>query len=134
MMDETEATMLELTGGIGLKQRVQHPKVHERRGYWFIRYWYEEPLPNGLTRTTRKFRTIGPSRGEEAISKKQACVKRDLFLADLNSAPTRLETATGANVAVDPRAIIFGKLAERWRKDYVDNPKVKLATPTREKY
>ena len=31
-------------------------------------------------------------------------------------------------------AIIFGKLAELWRKDYVDNPKVKLATPTREKY
>jgi hypothetical protein len=47
-------------------------------------------LPDGSIKTTRKFHTIGPSRGENAILKKQA--------------------------------------------DYVDNPKVKLATPTREKY
>jgi integrase len=30
--------------------------------------------------------------------------------------------------------ILFGKLAELWRKDYVDNPMVNLAEPTREKY
>ena len=30
--------------------------------------------------------------------------------------------------------IIFGKLADLWRKDYVENPKVKLAQPTRDKY
>ena len=39
-----------------------------------------------------------------------------------------------AQQPIDVRAIIFGKLAEMWRNDYVDNPKVKLATPTREKY
>jgi integrase len=31
-------------------------------------------------------------------------------------------------------AILFGELAEMWRKDYVDNPKVRLAEPTRLKY
>ncbi len=39
-----------------------------------------------------------------------------------------------ASKPVEVTAIIFGKLAELWRKDYVDNPKVKLAAPTREKY
>jgi hypothetical protein len=31
-------------------------------------------------------------------------------------------------------AILFGELAEMWRRDYVDNPKVRLAEPTRLKY
>ena len=31
-------------------------------------------------------------------------------------------------------AIRFGELAEMWWKDYVDNPKVRLAEPTRLKY
>jgi integrase len=31
-------------------------------------------------------------------------------------------------------AIPFGELAEMWRKDYVDNPKIRLAKPTRLKY
>ena len=39
-----------------------------------------------------------------------------------------------ANQPIGVTAILFGKLAQMWRKDYVDNPKVKLATPTREKY
>lgn len=40
-----------------------------------------------------------------------------------------------ANKPLEVAAILFGKLAEMWRKDYyVDNPKVKLAIPTREKY
>ena len=39
-----------------------------------------------------------------------------------------------ASQPLEVTAIIFGKLAELWLKDYVDNPKVKLATPTREKY
>src|ERR1041385_1991575 len=31
-------------------------------------------------------------------------------------------------------AILFGDLAAMWSKDYVDNPKVRLAQPTRLKY
>src|ERR1035438_8009661 len=42
MMDVDRGTLLTLTGGVKLKQRVQHPKVHERKArgnyYWFFRY------------------------------------------------------------------------------------------------
>jgi integrase len=121
-----------------VKQRVQHPKVHERKDrgsfYWFFRYRHDELLPDGSIKTTRKFHTIGPSRGENAIPKKQAEIKRDAFLAELNAAPTRCEAVVVANQPIEIGAILFGKLAELWRKDYVDNEKVKLATPTREKY
>ena len=138
MITVNKGTLLSLTGGVELKQRVQHPKVHERidRGtyYWFFRYRHDELLPDGSIKTVRKFHTIGPSRGENAIGRKPAEIKRDLFLAELNAAPTRCEAAVVASQPIDVTAILFGKLAELWRKDYVDNPKVKLATPTREKY
>lgn len=137
-MAANKGTMLALTGGVRLKQRVQHPKVHERKDrdsyYWFFRYRHDELLPDGSIKTTRKFHTIGPSRGETATAKKQAERNRDIFLAELNAAPTRCEAAVIASQPVEVTAILFGKLAELWRKDYVDNPKVKLATPTREKY
>jgi hypothetical protein len=138
MMGVDRGTLLTLTGGVQLKQRVQHPKVHERKDrgsyYWFFRYRHDELLPSRSINTTRKFHTIGPSRGENAIAKKQAEAKRDAFLAELNPAPTRCEAAVVASQPVEVTAILFGKLAELWRKDYVDNPKMKLATPTREKY
>jgi integrase len=138
MMAENRGTLLSLTGGVRLKQRVQHPKVHERKDrgsyYWFFRYRHDELRPDGSIKTTRKFHTIGPSRGENAIPKKQAEARRDVFLAELNAAPTRCEAAVVASQPVEVTAILFGKLAELWREDYVDNLKVKLATPTREKY
>jgi integrase len=138
MMLGNNANLQALTGGVRLKQRVQHPKVHERKDrgshYWFFRYRHDELLPNGAIKTTRKFHTIGPSRGEDAIAKKQAESKRDVFFAEQNAAPTRCEAAVVASQPLEVTAILFGKLAELWRKDYVYNPKVKLATPTREKY
>src|SRR5688572_12875903 len=112
-----------LTGGVRLKQRVQHPKVHERKdrgsSYWFFRYRHDELLPNGCIKTSRKFHTIGPSRGEGAIAKKQADAKRDAFFAQLNAAPTRCEAAVVASEPIEVGAILFGRLAELWRKDYV---------------
>src|ERR1700680_2956400 len=138
MMLGSRGTLQALTGGVRLKQRVQHPKVHERKDrssyYWFFRYRHDALLPDGSIKPTRKFHTIGPSRGENAIAKKQAESKRDVFFAELNAAPTRCEAAVFASLPVEVTAILFGKLAELWLKDYVDNPKVKLATPTREKY
>jgi integrase len=138
MMKMDRGTLLTLTGGVRLKQRVQHPKIHERKDrgsyYWFFRYRRDDLLPNGSIKTTRKFHTIGPSRGENALTKKQAESKRDTFLVELNAAPTRCEAAVAAAQPIEVSAILFGKLAELWRKDYVDNPKIKLATPTREKY
>ena len=93
MLTAREGNLLTLTGGVALPQRVQHPKVHERKdrgsAYWFFRYRHDELLPNGTVKTSRKFHTIAPSRGENAIGKKEAERRRDTFLADLNSAPTR---------------------------------------------
>ena len=120
MITLNKATLLALTGGVELKQRVQHPKVHERRDrgsyYWFFRYRHDQLLPDGSIKTTRKFHTIGPSRGEKAIAKKQAEIKRDAFLAELNAAPTRCEAAVVASQPIEVTAILFGKLAELWRK------------------
>src|SRR5580658_9743892 len=138
MITGLDATLLNLTRGVRLKQRVQHPSVVERKDrgeyYWYFRYREDELLPNGEIRTRRRFRTIGPSRGADNLSKKQAEVERDKFLLELNAPRSRCEAAVAAQQPVEIGAIIFGKLAELWRNKYVDNPKVKLATPTREKY
>ena len=137
-MGSNGGNLLVLTGGIGLNKRVQHPKVHERKdrkgAYWFFRYRHDEMLPDGTMKTSRKFHTIGPSKGADALTRKQAEIERDKFLAEVNAALTRCDAAVQAQQPIDVRAIIFGNLAQMWRKDYVDNPKVKLATPTREKY
>ena len=133
-----EGTLLALTGGVKLKRRVQHPSIIERKDrgdhYWYFRYRDDELLASGKVKTTRKFHTIGPSRGSDAIGKRQAEAERDNFISGLNAAPTRSEAARQAKEPPELGAILFGKLAEMWRNDYVDNPKVKLATPTREKY
>ncbi|MBK9170713.1 MAG: tyrosine-type recombinase/integrase [Bryobacterales bacterium] len=121
-----------------MKRRVQHPRVQERKdrkgSYWFFRYWNDEILPDGSVKTSRKFRTLGPSKGPGRMTQRQAEIQRDDFLAGLNAASTRCEAAVQAQQPIDVRSVLFGKLAEMWRKDYVDNPKVRLATPTREKY
>src|SRR4051794_22251090 len=105
-----------LTGGRQLKQRVQHPKGHERKDrgttYWFFRYREDKILPDGSITTSRKFHIIAPSRGEGAITKKQAEIKRDEYLVGLNAAPTRAEAAVAAKVpdpAAEPDQIIFGR-------------------------
>src|SRR5277367_6571485 len=138
MMQANEGTLLTLTGGVRLKRRVQHPSVVERKDrgqhYWYFRYRLDELLPNGTVRTRRKFRTIGLSRGDGAMGKKQAEIERDKLLADLNAAETRCEAAVAAKQPIEVDMILFGKLAELWLKDYAENPKVKLAQPTREKY
>ncbi len=77
-----------LTGGLELKIRIQHPGVHERtdRGgsYWYFRYWEDVLQADGTTKAIRKFQTVGPSKGETRLSKKQAEVARDKFLATIN--------------------------------------------------
>jgi len=119
-------------------QRVQHPSVIERKDrghyYWFFRYRYDELLPNGTVKTSRKFHTMGPSRGDGALTKKAAEVERDKFLLERNAAPSRPQATVASQQPVEFNAIIFGRLAELWRKDYVENPMVRLAQPTRDKY
>jgi integrase len=137
-MNSNDGILLELTGGVRLKQRVQHPSVIERKDrgqhYWYFRYREDELLPNGTIKPHRRFHTIGLSRGDGAFNKKQAEVVRDKFLLERNAAPSKCEAVIAERQPVEIGAILFGKLAEMWRKDYVENPMVKLAKPTRDKY
>jgi hypothetical protein len=109
MMFATKGTPQALTGGVRLKNRVQHPKVNEcrERGapYWFIRCWHDELRPDGTIKTSRKRRIIGPSAGPNAISRKQAELARDRFLLDLNAAETPCECAVNAAQPTDGGAI-----------------------------
>src|ERR1700730_19120339 len=94
-----DANIQSLTGGLRLKVRVQHPGVHERtdRGgsYWFFRYWDDALQPDGTTKAVRKFQVVGPSKGENRLSKKQAEVGRDKFLARINKASIQEKIADG---------------------------------------
>jgi integrase len=141
MIRADKGILLWLTGDVRLVKRVQRPKVHERldRGthYWYFRYRKDELRPDGSVETKRKFHTIGPSRGKDALKKRQAEVERDRVLAELNNAPSRPAAAVAANQPIDPGMIIFGKLAELWRKDYVEREiggRPLIAVSTRSKY
>jgi integrase len=141
-----EGNIRALLTGDYLKQRVQHPKINEckdwKTAYWFFRYWHDEPQPDGSVKSTRKRQIVGPSKGLNAITKKQAEGERDKFLVNLNAAPTRPEAAAADAVAaptpeLEPGAIIFGRLAQMWRTDFVEKSvggKALLAAPTRAKY
>src|SRR5271156_5705125 len=105
MIATHDAMLLHLTGGVRLKQRVQHPSVIERKDrgsyYWYFRYRDDEILPDGMIKTRRKFHIIGLSRGDGALTKKQAEVERDKFLLERNGvAPARPETPAPAPAAV----------------------------------
>ena len=116
----------------------QHPQVHQRTDrkgtYWFFRYWEEELLPNGSIKTIRRFHTLGPSKGLGALTQEQAGVLRDQVLAGLHTSLLQADTLVPAHQRTDAGSILFGELAEMWRKDYVENPKIRLAEPTRIKY
>src|SRR5579884_458019 len=94
-----DANIQSLTGGLRLKVRVQHPGIHERTDrlgtYWFFRYWDDVPQPGGNAKAVRKFRIIGPSKGENRLSKKQAEVERDKFLAKINKPTIQEKVADG---------------------------------------
>src|SRR5579885_2415314 len=144
-MDSTEGNLRALlTGGSQLKTRVQHPEVHERKDrgeyYWFFRYRKDEIQPDGTVRTTRAFKTLGPSKGKDAWTITKAREERDKFLADLNKATTTVQAAMQPNpedTPTDPGEFKFGPLAEMWKRDYVDKVaagKHLIAVGTRTKY
>ena len=129
----TEANLLSLTGGLRLKVRIQHPKVHERtdrRGsYWFFRYRDDILQADGSTKAVRKFRVIGPSSGENRLLKKQAEVERDKFLAKINKPTLQEKIADGL--------VLFSKMVEKYRAAHVEAQvagRFLLAKPTRDKY
>src|SRR5690349_9784895 len=89
MMPEPEGSLHMPFGGLRVKARVQHPQVKPRKdrpGWpWIFRYRAEEVQPDGSVKTLRKYHEIAPSKGEGAISKKQAEIERDKVLAKLNA-------------------------------------------------
>jgi integrase len=140
-MARNEGILRALTGDVALKQRVQHPKINECRDrtkpYWFFRYWQDELLADGTIKTTRKRRIVGPSKGLNALTKKQAEGERDKFLAELNAAPSRCGAAAAGQQTIDVGAILFGNLAQMWRTDFVEREvggRSLVAKSTRAKY
>jgi len=93
-----------------------------------FRYWADEARPDGSVKTLRKYQEIGPSKGNGAITKKQAEVERDKFLAQLN-APTMEEAVQ--QVATTGVAL-FGEVAEMYEEGYLGR-RNQIARPTREK-
>jgi len=129
-----DANIQSLTGGLRLKVRVQHPGIHERtdRGgsYWFFRYWDDIPQLGGkTTKPVRKFHVIGQSKGENRLSKKQAEVERDKFLAKINKPTVQEKIADGL--------VLFSKMVEKYKATHVEAQvagRFLLAKPTRLKY
>lgn len=78
-----------------MRQRAQHPEVHERKtaggSYWFFRYWADEVSAYGFAKPVRKRYILGPSAGKEAIDKREAERRRDAKLAELNAAASKCE-------------------------------------------
>lgn len=89
MMFRPEGNVLRLAGGLRVSARVQHPQVKprkDREGWpWVFRYRADEVQPDGSVKTLRKYQAVGPSKGDRAITKKQAEIERDKILAKLNT-------------------------------------------------
>jgi integrase len=128
-----EGNLLSLTGGLRLKVRIQHPKVHERtdRGgsYWFFRYWDDVLQADGTMRAVRRFHVVGPSNGENRLSKKKAEVDRDKFLATINKPTIHEKIADGL--------VLFTRMVDKYKAAHVEAQvagRFLLAKPTRLKY
>ena len=128
----TEGSLHMLAGGLRVKARVQHPQVKPRKdraGWpWIFRYRADEIQPDGTVKTLRKYQEIAPSKGEGAITKKQAEIERDKFLAKLN-APTIEEAvqqvaATGVG--------LLKEVATMYEEGYLGRA-TQISKPTREK-
>ena len=132
MMLETKGSLHMLAGGLRVKARVQHPQVKprkDRQGWpWVFRYWSDEIQPDSSVKPMRKYQAVGASKGDGAITKKQAEIERDKFLAKLN-APTveaAVEQVASTGVA------FFGEIAKMYEDGYLGRPN-QIAKPTRVK-
>jgi len=115
-----------------VEARVQHPRVKPRKdrpGWpWVVRYRADEAQPDGTLKTLRKYHEIGPSKGDGALSKKQAEIERDQFLAKLNAPTTEqsVQQVTATGVA------LLREVAARYAEGYLGRTP-QIAQPTRKK-
>src|ERR1039458_2050179 len=132
MMFDTQGNLHMLAGGLRVKARVQHPQVKPRKdraGWpWVFRYWADVAQPDGSVKTLRKYQEIGPSKGDGAITKKQAEIERDKFLAKLNAPTTEdaIQQVAATGVA------LFSEVAAMYEEGYLGR-RNQIARPTREK-
>jgi integrase len=131
-MRSAEGSLHMLAGGLRVKARVQHPQVRPRKDRkgspWVFRYWSDDIQPDGTVKTLRKYQAVGLSKGDGSITKKQAEIERDKFLAKLN-APT-MEVAA-EHVAATGVAF-FGEVAKMYEEGYLGREN-QIAKPTRVK-
>src|ERR1019366_1461226 len=130
MMFDTQGSLHMLAGGLRVKARVQHPQVKprkDRQGWpWVFRYWSDEIQPDSSVKPMRKYQAVGASKGDGAITKKQAEIERDKFLAKLN-APTveaAVEHVASTGVA------FFGEIAKMYEDGYLGRTN-QIAKPAR---
>jgi len=125
-MRSNEAILLTLTGGLKLTTRVQHPKVHERRDRkshcWIFRAWVHQLQTDGTAKPVRKFFTIGPSRGENSLTKKEAEVERDRILSKLNTPTVQHALAKGP--------ALFSEVAKMYKESHLSRED-QISKPTR---
>jgi integrase len=121
-----------LAGGLQVKARVQHPQVKPRKdrpGWpWVFRYWHDQIQPNGSVKTLRKYQELGPSKGDASLTKKQAEIERDKFLAQLNAPSVGVAAQQVARTGV----AFFSKVAQMYRDGYLARED-QISKPTREK-
>ncbi len=121
-----------LAGGLRVKARVQHPKVTQRKyrpGWpWIFRYYADEIQPDSSTKILRRYHEIAPSKGDQAITKRQAEIERDKVLSKLNS-PTLAEAVQQVG---STGVAFFGEVATMYVEGYLAREN-QIARPTREK-
>ena len=132
MMFGSGGNLQALAGGLRVKARVQHPQVKPRKDRlswpWIFRYRHDEIQPDGSVKTLRKYHEIGPSKGDGAITKKQAEVERDKVLAKLNAPTPEVAVQQVASTGV----AMFGPVAQMYKEGYLAREN-QIASPTREK-
>jgi len=131
-MFQPEGNLQALAGGLRVKARVQHPQVKPRKdrdGWpWVFRYWHDDVQSDGSVKTLRKYQAVGPSKGDGALSKKQAEIERDKFLAKLNAPTVEVAAERVATTGV----ALFGEVAKMYEEGYLGREN-QIAMPTRVK-
>jgi integrase len=93
-----------------------------------VRYRSDEIQPDGSVKGLRKYQAVGPSKGVDAITKKQAEIERDKFLAKLNAPTAEVAEKQVASTGV----AFFGEIAKMYEEGYLKRTS-QIARPTREK-
>jgi len=101
----------------------------DRQGWpWVFRYWSDEIQQDGSFKTLRKYQAVGPSKGVGALTKKQAEIERDKFLAKLNAPTVEAAVEKVATTGV----ALFGEVAKMYEEGYLGREN-QIAKPTRVK-